>query len=111
MLHLLQDSCLQCLTKREAAQLAATCRDVRPALGHWLFLRHARPRTNLRLYTLMLHELRRMGLFPLYAMLHSPLNAESVAVHRGLCSSRGAGKVRGAGSGGAEPDARVHPFR
>lgn len=73
---LLHDSCLQCLTKREAAQLTGVERDLRPALGHWLFLHHARPRTNLRLYILMLHELRRMGLFPLYVMLHSPLNVD-----------------------------------
>lgn len=73
---LLHDSCLQCLTKREAAQLAAVEHQLRSTLDHWLFLHHARPRTNLHLYTLMLHELRRMGLFPLYVMLHSPLNVD-----------------------------------
>ncbi len=77
---MLQDSCLLCLAKAEVAQLAATSCELRTALGHWLFLRHARPHTSLRLYRDMLAELRRMGLFPLYVQLHSPLNVRVLQV-------------------------------
>ena len=78
MLALLQDSCLLCLTKPEVAQLAAASRDCRATLSHWLFLHHARPHTSIRMYCIMLAELRRMGLLPLYMQLHSPLNAHVV---------------------------------
>ena len=72
---MLQDSCLQCLTKREVATVATANRELQPALGHWLFLQHVQPHGNLRLYCDMLRELRRMGLFPLYLQLHSPYQA------------------------------------
>lgn len=74
MLPLLQDSCLLCLAKPEVAQLAVASRECHAALSHWLFLHHARPHTSIGMYRLMLTELRRMGLLPLYMQLHSPLN-------------------------------------
>lgn len=69
----LHESCLHGLTKHDAGQLATACRGTREALAHWLFLHHARPHTSMQLYRCMLHELRRMGLLPLYLQLHSPL--------------------------------------